>query len=197
MLSIELALILSYVYSLPLRQTEGFISSLFKMNRLQLTIPDYTTLCRRKKTLDVSKKWNRTENLVFAIDASGLKCFGEKEWTQSQYRRTSRRKFIKIHAGININTKHILFNKSTTSRVSDISVLPQAIDTVGDKIDTLFADGGYDSRSSYLLPDSDTKEVIPPRKNAATDKCTSQRNEAISYIRMHRKSRWKREYKYH
>ena len=31
----------------------------------------------------------------------------------------------------------------------------------------------------------------------ATDKCTNQRNEAISYIRKHRKSRWKREYKYH
>ena len=75
--AIEIALILSYVYSLPLRQTEGFISSLFQMNKLQLTIPDYTTLCRRKRTLDVSKKlkkWNRKENIVFAIDASGLKC---------------------------------------------------------------------------------------------------------------------------
>ena len=106
------------------------------MNNLQLTIPDYTTLCRRKKTLDMSKKlrkWNRTENLVFAIDASGLKCSGEKEWTQSQYRRTRRRKFIKIHVGINLNTRHILFNKSTTSRISDISVLPEAINNVADK----------------------------------------------------------------
>jgi len=62
--AIELALILLYVYSLPLRQTEGFMSSLFQMNNLQLTIPHYTTLCRRKKTLDMSKKlrkWNRTE----------------------------------------------------------------------------------------------------------------------------------------
>ena len=84
--AIELALILAYLYSLPLRQTESFISSLFQMNKLQLIIPDYTALCRRKKTLDLSKKlrkWNRQENLVFAIDASGLKCTGEKEWTQS------------------------------------------------------------------------------------------------------------------
>ena len=79
--AIELALILSYVHSLPLRQTEGFMSSLFQINNLQLTIPDCTTLCRRKKTLDMSKKlrkWNRTENLVFAIDGSGLKCSGVK-----------------------------------------------------------------------------------------------------------------------
>ena len=85
---------------------------------------------------------NRTENLVCAIDASGLKCSVEKEWTQSQYGRTRRRKFIKIHVGINLNTRHILFNKSTTSRISDISVLPEAINNVAGKIDTLFADGG-------------------------------------------------------
>jgi len=132
--AIVLALILSQVYSLPLRQTEGFMSSLLQLHNYQLTIPDYTTLYKRKKTLDVSnklRKWNRKENLVFAIDASGLKCTGEKEWTQLQYRRTRRRKFIKIHAGINLNTRHILFNKSTTSKVSDISVLPEAIDNVG------------------------------------------------------------------
>ena len=90
----------------------------------------------------------------------------------------------------------MLFNKSTGSRVSDISVLPEAVDNVG-KIDTLFADGGYDSRSSYLLPHFDTKVVIPPRSNAVADKHTSQRNEAIKYIGEHRKSRWKREFDYH
>ena len=198
--AIELALILSYVYSLPLRQTEGFMSSLFQMNNYQLTIPDYTTLCRRKKTIDVSnklKKWSRKENLVFAIDASGLKCTGEKEWTQSQYRRTRRRKFIKIHAGINLNTRHILFNKSTTSKVSDISVLPDAINNVAGKIDTLFADGGYDSNGSYQLSNSETKVIIPPRRNAVADKSTTQRSEAIKYIGEHRKSRWKREFHYH
>ena len=169
---IELALILSYIFSLPLRQTEGFMSSLLQLHNYQLTIPDYTTLCRRKKTLDVSKKlrkWNRKENIVFAIDASGLKYYDEKKSTQSQYRRTKRRKFIKIHAGINIKTRHVLFNKSTTSRMSDISVLPEAINNVAAKIDTLFADGGYDSKSSYLLSDPETKVVIPPRRNAVTD----------------------------
>ena len=86
-----------------------------------------------KKTLKVNKKlrkWNRKENIVFAIDASGLKFSSEKEWTQSQYRRTRRRKFIKIHAGINIKSRHGLFNKSTTSRISDISVLQEAINNV-------------------------------------------------------------------
>ena len=145
----------------------------------------------------VRNSGNGIENLVFVIDTSGLKCSGEKECTKSQYRRARRRKFIKIHAGINIKTRHVLFNKSTTSIMSDISVLPEAINNVTGKIDTLFADGGYDSRSSYLLSKPETKVVIPPRRNAVTDKHTHQRNKAIYYINEHRKSRWKREYNYH
>jgi hypothetical protein len=41
--AIEIALILSYVYSLPLRQTEGFLSRLLQLHNYQLTVPDYTT----------------------------------------------------------------------------------------------------------------------------------------------------------
>jgi hypothetical protein len=147
--------------------------------------------------LDKLKKWNGKENIVFAIDASGLKYSGEKEWTQSQYRRARRRKLIKIHAGINVNTRHILFNKSTNSKVSDISVPSEALNTVDVKFDTLFADGGYYSKSSYQLTEPNTKVVIPPRPNAVADKKTHQINEAIKYIGEHRKSRWKREFDYH
>ena len=78
---IEMILVLSHVYSLPLRQTEGFVSSLLSMSGSSLKVPDYTTLCRRRRELDVShklRKWNSKDNIVFAIDASGLKCCGEK-----------------------------------------------------------------------------------------------------------------------
>lgn len=198
--AIELALTLSYIYNLPLRQTQGFLSSILNLHGLNVSVPDYTTLCRRKRTLNVSKqlrKWNRNENIVFAIDGSGLKCQGEKEWIQSQYRTARRRKFIKIHTGMNVKTRHVLFNRATKSKVSDISVLSEAIDDVDVKFDTLFADGGYDSKSSYHLTPENTKVIIPPRSNAVTDKHTHQRNEAINYISEHSKSRWKREYNYH
>jgi len=45
-------------------QTEGFLSSLLQLHNYQLSVPDYTTLCRRKRTLDVRdklKKWNGKE----------------------------------------------------------------------------------------------------------------------------------------
>ena len=197
---IEMILVLSYVYSLPLRQTEGFVSSLLALNGQRLSVPDYTTVCRRRKILDVSKKlrkWNGKENIVFSIDGSGLKCCGEKEWMQIKHRTTRRRKFIKIHTGINVSTRHILYNKCTTSRVSDISVLSDAVEKVGGRFKRFLADGGYDSKYSYTMMPSEIEIVISPRKNAVRDNSTRQRNQAIDYINEHSKSRWKREVGYH
>ena len=197
---IEMILVLSYVYSLPLRQTEGFVSSLLALNGQLLNVPDYTTLCRRRKFLDVSKKlskWNGKENIVFSIDSSGLKCCGEKEWMLIKHRATRRRKFIKIHTGINVTTREILYNKSTSSRISDISILSDAVEKVGNKFNRFLADGGYDSKHSYTMIPSEVVVIIPPRKNAVKDRKTHQRNQAIDYISEHSKSRWKREVGYH
>jgi hypothetical protein len=49
--AIEMALILSYVYSLPLWQTEGFLSSLLQLHNYQLSVPDYTNSVQKKKNI--------------------------------------------------------------------------------------------------------------------------------------------------
>ncbi len=51
--SIEAALTLRLIFKLPLRQTEGFLNSLFGMMALDLSAPDHTTLSRRSQHLDV------------------------------------------------------------------------------------------------------------------------------------------------
>ena len=43
-LAIETALTLRLIYHLPLRQAEGFLHALFGIMRLDLSVPDYTTL---------------------------------------------------------------------------------------------------------------------------------------------------------
>jgi hypothetical protein len=52
-LAIETGLTLLAVFRLPLRQTEGLISSLIRLLGLELSVPDHTTLCRRAETLPV------------------------------------------------------------------------------------------------------------------------------------------------
>ena len=69
---------------------------------------------------------------------------------QFKHRVTRRRKFIKIHTGINIKTRHILYNKATASRDSDISILPNAVKKVGNKFNRFLADGRQ-SLESILL----------------------------------------------
>ena len=50
-LAIETVLTLRVLFHLPLRQTEGFIESLFHLMKVRLPVPDHTTLSRRSKTL--------------------------------------------------------------------------------------------------------------------------------------------------
>jgi hypothetical protein len=51
LLAVETALALRAVFGLPLRQTEVLISSINPPRRLELAIPDQTTLYRRAETL--------------------------------------------------------------------------------------------------------------------------------------------------
>ena len=52
-LAIETALTLRLIFNLPLRQTEGFLNSLFGMMGIDLSAPDHTPLSRRGQHLDV------------------------------------------------------------------------------------------------------------------------------------------------
>ena len=50
-LAIETALTLRLLFKLPLRQTEGFLTSIFRLMNVKLNVPDHTTLSRRNSTL--------------------------------------------------------------------------------------------------------------------------------------------------
>ena len=52
------ALTLRTVFHLPLRQTEGFVSSLLRLMGLDLDAPDHTTLCRRAKDVQLVWTWD-------------------------------------------------------------------------------------------------------------------------------------------
>ena len=45
-MAIQTALTLRLIFHLPLRQTEGFLSSIFRLAGLNLPVPDHTTLSR-------------------------------------------------------------------------------------------------------------------------------------------------------
>ena len=72
------ALTLRLLLHLPLRQTEGFLTSLFRLMELDLPSPDHTTLSRRGQQLDVTLHHPpREKPLHLLIDSTGLSLVGE------------------------------------------------------------------------------------------------------------------------
>ena len=57
--AIETALTLRLLFRLPLRQTEGFLSSLLTLMDVTLPCPDHTTLSRRNTAVEVRQQVDR------------------------------------------------------------------------------------------------------------------------------------------
>lgn len=81
-LAIETVLTFRLLFHLPLRQAEGFVSSLLRLMGLNLPTPDHTTLSRRARTLNIRIK-RRTSNkpLHLIVDSTGLSIHGEGPWS--------------------------------------------------------------------------------------------------------------------
>ena len=79
--AIQACLTLKVLFGMPLRQTTGFIESLLKLVGLSSEVPDFSTLCRRQKTLSVAIPYRGgTGPLTLLIDSTGIKAEGEGKW---------------------------------------------------------------------------------------------------------------------
>src|SRR3990167_6627805 len=58
--AIQVCLTLKALFGLPLRQTTGMVASLLGLAGLDWPVPDYSTLCRRQKTLTVHVPFSDT-----------------------------------------------------------------------------------------------------------------------------------------
>ena len=93
-LAIETILTLPLLFHLPLRQTEGFIESLFHLMKVRLPVPDHTTLSRRSKTLKPIFGCHQSpkKSLHLIVDSTGLSIHGEGPWATGKKRRRGWRK---------------------------------------------------------------------------------------------------------
>ena len=165
---------LRQVYKLPLRQTEGFINSLFRLMKASITCPDYTTLSKRLKQLNIKcPRYTKSSKVepdiaAIAIDSTGLKRFGRDEWHVEKHRVKARCSWRKAHFGIDEN--HIIQAAILTDRFAhDDGVIDDLLGQIHDEVEHFSADGAYDETPVYdkLLAHSPAADiVIPPAKNA-------------------------------
>jgi len=118
-LAIETSLTLRLLFHLPLRQTEGFLTSVFGIMGLDLSVPDHTTLSRRGQSLDLALRRVRTgKRLHLVVDSTGLSIVGEGEWAAAKHGGPGKRGWKKLHLGVD-RSGHIIAQALTGATADD------------------------------------------------------------------------------
>jgi hypothetical protein len=194
------------VFHLTNRGVEGFVRSIFRMMKINLPVPDHSTLSKRGKELKVNlpKKANQKLNLV--MDSTGLKIYGEGEWKVRQHGVSKRRTWRKLHIGANPEDGEIQAVILTENSVSDDAAAEVLLEQIEQEIEKFAADGAYDKRKVYDCLNAHSPRVkilIPPRKNARIWKHGNakaerlKRDENLRAVRKHGRKEWKKNSGYH
>ena len=204
--AIETLLLVREVFHLTYRGAEGIGRDAFSALGVQDSrIPDYSSICKRSKTLDVSLKVrNKRGPLNVIVDSAGLKVYGEGERKVKKHGISKRRTWRKLHVMIDAKTQQVVAAETTTNSVDDASVVPNLLSHCDGKIKTLRGDGAYDKRKVYKsTSEQGIQPIIPPRKNARLDHVGAwgtngcYRNDAIVTTRLSGSGAWKEKVQYH
>ncbi len=196
-LAIETALTIRSVFHQPLRQTEGLLRSIADVLDVDIAIPDHTTLSRRGVGLTVLQRdIHRTDPLHLVVDSTGLKIYGEGEWLDAKHGTRSRRRWRKLHIGINADTHDVVVAELTPDDVGDVSTVTDLLEQIDSRVASFTADGAYDGEAVYdavAERHPGAAVVIPPRVTVvANEAATSQRDGHIAMIAQYGRIGWQR-----
>ena len=200
-LAIESALTLRLLFHLPLRQAEGFLSSLFVLMGLDLRSPDHTTLSRRGQHLDLTLRGvPRRAGLHLIIDSTGLSIVGEGEWAAAKHGGRGTRGWKKLHVGVD-QTGVIVAHALTDATGDDATTGVELIEAVSDDIASVTADAVYDTVAFYDAAGArGATVVVPPAMTARVSRRrprSSARDRTITKVKRIGRRRWKKTSRYH
>jgi len=167
--AILMMLMVKEVFHLTNRGVEGFMRSIFQLRKINLPVPDHSTLSKRGKDLKVSLPKKNSQSLNIVMDSTGLKIYGEGEWKVRMHGASKRRTWRKLHIGANPDDGEIQAVLLTENGVSDDQAVEGLLEQIEQTILDFAADGAYDKRRVYDILNAHSPEVnilIPPRKNA-------------------------------
>lgn len=192
------------LFHLPLRQTEGFVRSAFTQSGTTLKAPDDSTLSRRGRYLLVKLLKKNKEKTIIVVDSTGAKVYGEGEWKVRQHGPSKRRKWKKIHIGID-ETGEVRASDVSDEDTADADVTESLLNQEAAQITSFYGDGGYDKRKVYreCIERQVHQVLIPPRKDAKIWQHGNSaapphpRDANLRAIRSGGRKRWKEESGYH
>ncbi len=189
------------VFHLTNRPAEGFMRSLFALMKVNLPVPDHSTLSKRSKNLKVKLPKKTDQSLNIVMDSTGLKIYGKGEWKVRQHGVSKRRTWRKLHLGVNPEDGEIQTVLLTENSVSEDAGVDVLLEQIEQEIAQFAADGAYDKRKVYDSLNAHSPDVhilIPPRKNARIWKHGNtkaerlKRDENLRSIRKHGRKEWKK-----
>jgi hypothetical protein len=194
------------VFHLTNRGVEGFMRSIFQLMKINLPVPDHSTLSKRGKDLKVNLPKKPSQSLNIVMDSTGLKIYGEGEWKVRMHGVSKRRTWRKLHVGANPEDGEIQAVLLTENSVSDDNAVEMLLEQIEQTILNFAADGAYDKRKVYDRLNAhspDMNILIPPRKNARIWKHGNskterlKRDENLRAIRKDGRKKWKENSGYH
>jgi hypothetical protein len=195
-LAIACALTLREVYSLPLRATQGLVSSVLRLLGADEPAPHYSTLSRRAAALDVELPRRSRGPLHLAVDSTGVKLYGEGEWKVRLHGADKRRTWRKLHLLVDHRTQEAVACSMTEQYVLDRKELPGLLGQVEGQVAEVLGDGAYDFQGCYkAIHAAGARAVIPPKKRARVRGGPEFRDRDAAVLRGREVGRdgWKRE----
>jgi hypothetical protein len=166
--AIETALTVGMVFHLALRQTEGFLGSLFSLLGVDCRAADHTTISRRVRKLGklplCSSAGNKPVHIL--VDSTGLKLH------VGNLRKPPRnRDWRKLHVSVNALTGEAIACDLTSKSARDASRVPALLKQIDCPLASVTADGAYDKEAVYEAVENHTatrspRVLIPPKRNA-------------------------------
>ncbi len=200
--AIETALILRLVFTLPLRQAEGFLRSVLSLMGVDLEAPDHTTLSRRSQHLNIEFPCVPAKGpLHLIVDSTGLSIVGEGEWAAAKHGGRGKRAWGKLHLGVD-RSGMIVAEVLTDGNADDAKTALHLLDEVEGDIASFTAGAAYDTIAIYDAAGAHgAKVIVPPTKTATRSRRRKPRSTArvrtIKRVRTIGRRRWKKESGYH
>jgi hypothetical protein len=181
--AIEIALTLRLIFNLPLRQAEGFLTSLFELMGVALDVSDHTTLSRRSQGLKLELRHGGTSKPIHLIvDSTGLSIVGEGEWAAAKHGRKGKRGWKKLHLGVD-GSRVIVARALTDGNADDAMTGLDLIECVEGKIASFTGDAAYDTIAIYESVGRRGGNVVVPPTSTATVSRRGRRSASGSNVR--------------
>ena len=183
-------------------QAEGFLHALFGIMRLDLSVPDYTTLSRRSQHLRrrLRSPVPPDEGLHLVLDSTGLSLVGAGEWAAAKHGGRGRRGWRQLHLGVD-QSGAILAHTLTEATGDDATTALDLLTAVEGPLVRITADAASDTVAVYETATvRGATVVIPPARTANVSghgPRSPARDRTITVVQQLGRRRWKKTSGYH